>query len=379
MAKRDYYEVLGVPRNADSRQIKKAYRQLALKYHPDRNKEKPEAEEKFKEAAEAYAVLIDPEKRARYDRFGHEGVSGRGQPFSGFDFSSDIFADFQDIFGDLFGFGDMFGTRRRTKPRTRARTGDDLRYLLEISLEEAASGVKRTIKLRRRDTCKQCDGTGAEPGSAVKNCPACGGLGEVTFSRGFLHVRQPCNSCAGMGRIPEKTCSECGGRLLLESEREITINIPAGVDNGQRLRVAGEGEGGIFGGPPGDLYVDIRVSEHPIFQRDREHLVIQLPISISTAALGGEVAVPSLHGEEKLKIPAGTQSGSHFRLRGAGMPSVNGGRRGDLFVVVSVKVPTKLTKEQRRLFEQLHLLDSDDYSPGSEEKSLLDRLKDLFR
>lgn len=378
MAKRDYYEVLGVPKDADLQQIKKAYRRLALEYHPDRNKDNPEAEEKFKEAAEAYAMLADPDKRSRYDRFGHEGVGARGSPFSGFDFTSDVFSEFEDIFGDVFGFGDFFGTRRRGRRRSAARAGNDLRYLLEISLEEAATGIKRKIKLHRNETCGPCGGTGAESGAGLKSCPTCGGLGEVTYQRGFLHVRQQCHNCGGAGKIPAETCSECRGRGLVEAEREITINIPAGIDTGQRLRVAAEGEGGLHGGPPGDLYVDIQVEEHEIFKRDREHLILQLPISFSTAALGGEVEVPSLFGEEKLKIPAGTQSGAHFRLKGNGLPNVNGGRRGDLFVIVAVKTPTKLNRDQRKLFEELKLLDGEDYSPGSDEKTLLDRLRELF-
>ena len=239
--------------------------------------------------------------------------------------------------------------------------------------------MKRKIKLKRNETCRHCEGSGAEPEAGLKQCPGCGGPGEVTYQRGFLHVRQPCTACNGAGQIPAKSCGQCGGRGLVEAERDITINIPAGIDSGQRLRIAGEGEGGLHGGPPGDLYVDIRVSEHKIFQRDREHLILQLPISFSTAALGGEVAVPTMGGEEKLKIPAGTQSGSHFRLKGSGLPSVNGGRRGDMYVIVSVRTPTRLTKEQKQLFKELELLDRDDYAPGSEEKSLLERLKELFR
>jgi molecular chaperone DnaJ len=380
MAKRDYYEVLGVPRDADAQQIKKAYRQLALQYHPDRNKHDPQAEEKFKEAAEAYAVLADPQKRSMYDRFGHAGVSSVGSPTGGFDFSSDIFSEFEDIIGDFFGFGSFFGGgwRRGRRSRSRARQGDDLRYVLELTLEDAFAGVKRKIKLRRRDTCSTCGGTGAKPDSGMKTCPTCGGAGSVTYRQGFLSVSQECQMCGGAGEIPAATCETCQGRGLVEGERELTISIPPGVDSGQRLRISGEGEGGVHGGPPGDLYVDVRVAEHQFFKRDGLHLILQLPVSFSRAALGGEIKVPTLDGDEKLKLPAGTQSGSNFRLKGKGMPSVDGGRRGDLFVIASVKTPTKLSKAQRKLLEELELLDNEDYSPDSEEKSLLDRLRDIF-
>jgi molecular chaperone DnaJ len=379
MEKRDYYEVLGVGRDADTQEIKKAYRRLALKYHPDRNRDEPGAEEKFKEAAEAYAVLADQQKRAQYDRFGHAGLSAAGYPFGGFDFSSDIFRDFEDIIGDFFGFGDIFGGRRtRRRPRTRARQGDNIRYLLDLTLEEAFAGVRRTIKVSRHETCLTCEGSGADPDSGSKACPGCGGSGQVAYRQGFLSIAQTCATCGGHGEIPSKPCSACGGKGLVEAEREITISVPPGIATGQRLRVSGEGEGGLFSGPPGDLYVDIRVAGHDIFERDGDHLIIQLPLSFSRAALGGEVAVPTLDGEEKLKIPAGTQSGVSFRLRGHGMPDVNDGRRGDLYVIASVKTPTKLTRAQRKLFEELEALDGEDYSPGSEDKSLLDRLKELF-
>jgi len=376
MDKRDYYEVLGVGRNAGPDEIKRAYRKLALRYHPDRNKEDPDAESKFKEAAEAYAVLADPQKRAQYDRYGHAAPVS---PFGGgFDFSSDIFRDFEDIIGDFFGFGDVFGRgRSRRRPRTRAMAGNDLRYTLEISLEDAYAGVKRKIKLSRRETCAGCGGTGAEPDSGIESCRTCGGRGEVIYNRGFLHVRQPCPACGGVGETIKEKCRTCGGVGLVGAEREITINVPAGVESGQRLRIAGEGEGGLRGGPPGNLYIDIGVAKHELFQRDGAHLVLQVPISFSAAAVGAEIKIPTLDGEAKLKVPAGTQSGDHFRLKGKGMPVVNGGRTGDLFVIVNVKTPTKLSKEQKKLFRQLELLDDEDYSPGSD-KSLLDRLKELF-
>lgn len=379
MAKRDYYEVLGVARNASADEIKKAYRKLALQYHPDRNPGDTAAEEKFKEAAEAYAVLGDAEKRARYDRFGHAGVggaSGGGSPFSGFD--SDIFSEFEDILGDFFGFGDIFGTRRGRSRRGGARQGNDLRYAMEISLEEAATGVKKRIKLRRRETCDTCKGSGAKPGVQPEVCRTCGGRGQVAYNQGFLQVRQPCPACHGEGRVVSERCPDCNGARLLEHEREITIAMPGGVDSGQRLRVAGEGEGGINGGPPGDLYVDITVLKHEIFEREGENLLLHLPVSFAQAALGAEVVVPTLDGTEKLKIPAGVQSGDHFRLKRHGMPIVNSGRRGDLIVVANVRTPKKLNKDQQKLFKQLELLDRDEYKPGTD-KSIVDRLRELFR
>ena len=376
MDKRDYYKILGVARNAGPDEIKRAYRKLALSYHPDRNKDDPNAESKFKEAAEAYAVLADPQKRARYDRYGHaETVSHYG---GGFDFSSDIFREFEDIIGDFFGFGDLFGRgRARRRSRTRAVAGNDLRYALEISLEDAYAGTKRKIKLGRRETCEGCGGTGAQHGAGIESCSTCGGRGEVAYNRGFLLVRQPCPACGGAGEVVTEKCGPCAGVGLVEAEREITINVPAGVESGQRLRIAGEGEGGLRGGPPGNLYIDIGVAEHGLFQRDGAHLILQMPVSFSAAAVGAEIEIPTLDGEAKLKVPAGTQSGAHFRLRGKGMPVVNGGRAGDLFVIINVRTPAKLNGKQKKLFRQLELLDKEDYSPGSD-KSLLDRLKELF-
>ena len=379
MAKRDYYEVLGVSRGASADEIKKAYRKLAMKYHPDRNPGDKQAEESFKEAAEAYSVLADDQKRARYDQFGHAGVSGAsgGSPFSGF--TSDIFSEFEDILGDFFGFGDIFGRGRGGgRARSRARQGNDLRYRLKITLEEAYEGVRKKIKVRRRETCEVCRGTGAKPESGTETCSTCGGVGQVAYSQGFLQVRQPCPTCGGTGERIKEHCTNCNGEALLYNERELSVSIPSGVEDGQRLRVSGEGEGGVHGGPSGDLYVDINVDEHDLYQRDREHLILQLPISFTQAALGAEVEVPTLNGNEKLKIPSGTQSGTHFRVKKQGMPIVNtGGRRGDLYVVVNVKTPTKLSREQKELFRQMAELDGEDYSPGSD-KSLLDRLKELF-
>lgn len=381
MAKRDYYEVLGVSNTASQDEIKKAYRKLALKYHPDRNPGDKDAEESFKEAAEAYSVVGDENKRARYDQFGHAGMGGAaggGSPFGGGGFNSDIFADFEDILGDFFGFGDIFGGRSRGGRRSAARPGNDLRYAIKIDLEEAAEGVKRKIKLNRKETCSSCDGTGAKDGSSVETCSTCKGHGQVAYSQGFLSVRQPCPTCKGSGKVIKEFCPKCSGAKLVSKERDISINIPAGVESGQRLRVSGEGEGGVDGGMPGDLYVDITVKDHKLYERDGEHLVLQLPVSFSKAALGAEVEIPTLEGTEKLKIPAGTQSGTHFKIRRAGMPVLNtGGRKGDLYVVVNVKTPSQLSKEQKDLFIKLAELDGEEYEPGKD-KSILDRLKDLF-
>lgn len=370
--------MLGISRDADTSEIKKAYRKLAMKYHPDRNQGDSTAEENFKEAAEAYSVLADSQKRAGYDRFGHAGLSGVGAGgFGGF--NSDIFSEFEDILGDLFGFGDLFGRRGGRRTRSAARTGNDLRYALDITLEEAYTGISRKIKFRRRETCQRCKGSCAEPGVGTVPCSTCRGLGEVQYSQGFLHVRQPCPSCHGAGKMVKEKCRDCGGAGLLDGERRMTIIVPAGVETGQRLRITGEGEGGVHGGPPGDLYVDLSVQEHELFQRDSEHLILQMPVSFSQAALGGEISIPTINGKKKLKIPAGTQSGAHFRLKGLGLPVVNGHRKGSLYVIINVKTPATLSKAQKDLFKQIDLLDREEYSPGKDDKNLLDRLKELFK
>jgi len=384
MAKRDYYEVLGVDRTASKAEIKKAYRALALKYHPDKNPGDQTAEDNFKEAAEAYSVLADDQKRSQYDQYGHAGVSGAGSggnPFSGFGGSGDIFADFEDILGDFFGFGDIFGRRggrRGGRTRSKARQGNDLGYRLTITLEEAATGVKKKIRVNRKETCETCNGNGAKPGSDLKTCSTCGGGGYVAYSQGFMQVRQPCPACRGEGQLVEEACPDCRGGILIEKEREITINLPAGVASDQRLRVAGEGEGGIHGGPPGDLYVDITVEEHKLYKREGDDLIIQVPISFTQAALGAEIEVPTLDGEERLKIPSGTQSGAYFQLKRKGMPILNtGGRHGDLYVVTAIKTPEKVSAEQKELLLKLAELDNEDYTPG-EEKGFFDRLRGLF-
>ena len=346
--KRDYYEVLGVGREASIDQIKTAYRGLAIKFHPDRNPDDPQAEESFKEASEAYAVLSDADKRANYDRFGHQGVEG--QAFTGFDPTS--FGDFADILGDLFGFGDIFGGRRRTARRGPQR-GHDLQYTLKINLEEAAAGVERSIRIPRMETCETCSGTGQEPGTTPETCSACGGQGQVMFRRGFLTVAQTCPSCGGQGRLNRSPCAGCGGRGRVEVESTLRVNVPAGIDTGMRLRLSGEGEGGTLGGPPGDLYVVVAVEPHELFERDGTDLHLRLPISVYQAMLGDRVKVPTILGEEReVEVAAGAQPGDVLRLRGAGMPDIDGHRRGSLHLHLNVVVPRKLSSEQRQLIEQ---------------------------
>jgi molecular chaperone DnaJ len=371
--KRDYYEVLGVGRNAPEQEIKSAYRKLALQHHPDRNPDNKEAaEEKFKEITEAYSVLVDSQKRAAYDRFGHAGVGST----TGWapDFSSTIFSDFEDIFGDFFGFGDLFG--RTVRPRARASRGADLRYDLEISLEEAARGLQSRIKIPRFEACSTCHGTGAKKGSAAVNCPTCGGRGQLRQQQGFFMITRTCPQCAGLGQVIPEACTACHGKGRVREEKILEVPIPAGVDDGTRLRIGGEGEAGERGGSPGDLYVVVRVREHAYFERRGKDLYCTVPISISQATLGTELKVPTLRDTERLKIPEGTQSGSVFRLHGRGMPGLDGRGAGDLYVTVYVVTPTRLSREQRRLFEML--------SPGVRienkplERRAAEKVKNIF-
>lgn len=348
--KRDYYEVLGVGRQASEQEIKSAYRRLALQYHPDRNPDNKEAsEEKFKGITEAYGILADPQKRVAYDRFGHAGVGGAG----GFtpDFSSAIFADFEDLFGDFFGFGDIFG---RTRTRRRATEGgSDLRYDMELSFEEAAEGLESKIKILSWERCSGCQGSGARKGSAPVTCPSCGGRGQIQHQQGFFTLTRTCPDCQGMGSVVRDACPNCHGEGRLRQERVLSIKIPPGVEDGTRLRVTGEGDAGVHGGSPGDLYVVLKVREHPCFERHGTDLYSTIPISISQAVLGAEIKVATLRGDAPLRIPEGTQSGSVFRLRGLGLASLDGQGKGDLYVTIHVVVPTRLSREQRRLFETL--------------------------
>jgi len=366
--KRDYYEVLGVSREASEQEIKSAYRKLAIKYHPDKNAGDKAAEEKFKEGAEAYSILSDPGKRARYDRFGHSGVQGSG--FSGFD--PTIFADFGDILGEFFGFGDIFGSRRRPGPER----GADLRYDLKISFREAAFGLRTKIKIPRQDACSDCGGRGIAKGKSPATCSYCHGAGQVRYQQGFFSISRTCGQCGGAGVIIRDPCNNCQGLGRVRKEKVLEIKIPAGVDNGARLRIQGEGEAGAAGGPAGDLYVVIYVEEHPFFQRQGNNLYCQVPIGIAQAVLGGEIAVPTLDGEEKLSLPEGTQSGTVFRLRNKGIVSLGERGRGDLFVTVNVVIPTKLTKEQRQLFERIARLSKDE--DVTQERNIFDKVKDIF-
>ena len=366
--KRDYYEVLGVARDASDQEIKSAYRKLAVKYHPDKNPGSKDAEEKFKEAAEAYSVLSDSDKRARYDRFGHAGMQGG---FSGFDPAT--FSDFGDILGDFFGFGDLFGMGRR---RGGPERGADLRYDLKISFRDAAFGLKSKIKIPRQEQCSSCGGSGAAKGKGPVTCSACQGMGQVRYQQGFFSISRTCGQCNGEGRVIRDPCETCHGRGRLRREKVLELKIPAGVDNGTRLRIQGEGEAGGRGGPPGDLYVVLYVEEHPFFQRQGNNIYCQIPVGITQAVLGAEIAVPTLEGEEKLSIPEGTQNGTVFRLRNKGIVSLNERGRGDQFVTVNVAIPTKLSKEQRQLFESLAKLNKDDEI--SHERNIFEKVKDIF-
>jgi len=378
VSKRDYYEILGVAREATDQQIKSAYRKLALKYHPDRNPGDHTAEERFKEAAEAYAIVSDSEKRSLYDRYGHAGVSGAGA--GGFD--PNAFAGFEDIFGnlgDLFGFGDMFGGRRR---RGGPQRGSDLRYDLEISFEESFTGTETSIQIPREETCESCKGSGAAPGSSPEVCPHCSGSGQLRFQQGFLTVARPCSTCRGSGRVISKPCQACRGAGRVGRERKITAKIPAGIATGQRLRLYGEGEHGAAGGPPGDLYVVVHVQDHSFFHREGDDLYCEVPVSFPTLALGGDLRVPTLVGDEELKVPAGTQPGARFKVRGKGMPNVSGRGVGDLYVIARATVPKKLTREQKHVIEELaKVLPQDKVEAAvaeGGERPFFENVKDIF-
>ncbi|HEX9424872.1 MAG TPA: molecular chaperone DnaJ [Pyrinomonadaceae bacterium] len=369
MSKRDYYEVLGVSCSASDQELKSAYRALAQRYHPDKNQTDPTAEEKFKELGEAYSVLADPDQRQRYDRFGHAGVSsGAGQTWG-----APGFGGIEDILGDLFGFGDVFGGRPGGR-RSAAQRGADLRYDLEITLEDAYHGMTAQLRIPRLETCESCKGNGAAPGTQPENCSNCGGTGQVRYQQGFFSVARTCQVCRGAGRMVKTPCTECRGAGRIEREKQMEVKIPAGVETGSRLRVQGEGEAGTQGGPSGDLYVVIRLAEHERFERQGSNLYASLPLTFGQAALGADVFVATIEGEEKIKIPSGTQTGTIFRIKGKGMPVLGGRGRGDLFVSVSVVTPTSLTREQRKLLEQLAMVENKDL----EDKGLVDKVRDIF-
>ena len=375
-SQRDYYEILGVTRTAAVEEIKSAYRKAALKWHPDRNPEnKPDAEVKFREATEAYSVLSDPQKKQIYDTYGHAGLSGVG---AGQGFDHTVFQDFHDIFGDFFGFEDLFGGGGGRRTRGRAQRGADLRYDMTLSFEEASAGVTTKIKLPRQEFCEACNGTGAKKGTGVQTCQSCGGRGQLAYQQGFFTISRTCPACQGAGQIVKERCPECRGQGRLEREKTIELRIPPGVDTGTRLRVAGEGEPGPNGGPDGDLYVVLEVKEHAFFERRGADLYCTIPLSIAQATLGTELQVPGLNGEEKLKIPEGTQSGAVFRIKGKGLADPRGGGKGDLYYHVRVLTPTKLTREQRKLMEQLGYTIQVDNKPADRNSSIFDRVKDIF-
>lgn len=371
--KRDYYEVLGVSRTANDQEIKSAYRKLALQYHPDRNPDKPEAEERFKECSEAYAVLADGEKRARYDRFGHAGVTNGASGFGGFD--SAVFTDFQDIFGDIFGFSDMFGGRGG-RQRSRAQRGADLREDLTLEFEEAVFGVTKQIQVRRMEECEQCKGSGVAPGKQPITCTTCAGRGQVRYQQGFFSITRACSTCGGSGKLIVDPCNQCRGQGRITRERTVTVKVPAGVEEGARILYSGEGEAGVYGGPPGDLYVVLHAKEHSFFEREGKNLYCVLPVSFSQAALGAEISVPTLEGEASIKIPEGTQTGSNFKLKNKGVPVLNGHGRGDLFVEVKVQTPAKLTKRQRELLQELQGTAAVENNPVN--RSVLNKVKEIF-
>jgi molecular chaperone DnaJ len=372
MSKRDYYEVLGVSKSADDKEIKKAYRRVAMKYHPDRNPDDPDADEKFKEATEAYDVLMDDEKRAAYDRFGHAGVDpsmgGGAGGFGGGSFS-DIFGD---VFGDIFGGG---GGRGRAGPQR----GSDLRYTLDVSLEDAVKGTTVEIRVPSLASCETCDGSGARKGSSPVTCNTCGGVGQVRMQQGLFQVQQTCPSCRGQGRTISDPCNTCHGQGRVEKTRTLSVKVPPGVDTGDRIRLSGEGEAGPQGGPAGDLFVQISVKQHPIFERDGKHLYCEVPITFVDATLGGELEVPTLDGRVKLKIPPETQTGKLFRLRGKGVRPVRGGPVGDLLCRAVIETPVNLTKRQKELLEEFgETLGQDGHRQSPRQHSWFEGVKSFF-
>jgi len=343
---RDYYDILGVAKEASADEIKKSYRKLAMKYHPDRNPGDAEAEANFKEAAEAYEVLSDVQKRRIYDAYGHQGLKNTG--YSGPGTAEDIFSSINDLFGDLFGFG----TRNRQRNPNAPIPGDDLRYDMEISFMDAVHGTVREVEVTKRETCWTCEGSGARPGHRPEMCPTCHGRGQVIRSQGFFQVSSTCPQCNGAGQIINEPCNDCHGQGLLNKTKKVSIKIPAGVDTGARMRLRGEGEGGRRGGPSGDLYVVIHVKPHDYFHREGQTIFLRFPVSMVRAALGCEVEVPTIHGTKSLKIPAGTQSGERFTLKHEGVPGLHSKSKGDMIVEVQVKTPTKLSKQQKKLLKE---------------------------
>src|SRR6056297_1608912 len=382
MAKRDYYEVLGISKGASEAEIKKAYRKKAKELHPDRNKDNPESEAQFKEAGEAYDVLKDPEKKAAYDRFGHaafDGGMGGGGPrpgggFGGGPGQGDFASAFSDVFDDLF--GDFMGGGRAGGGRQRASRGSDLRYNLRVTLEDAYTGIQKTINVPTSVACDACSGTGAEGGSEPTTCPTCSGMGKVRAQQGFFTVERTCPTCSGLGQIIKNPCKTCHGQGRVEKDRALNVNIPAGVETGTRIRLAGEGEAGMRGGPPGDLYIFIEVAKHDIFEREDNNLFCRVPVAMTDAALGGDIEVPTIDGgRSRVKIPGGSQSGRQMRLRNKGMPSLRGGGHGDMFIELAVETPVNLTSRQKELLREFDSL-SEDNNPES--KSFFSSVKSFW-
>ncbi len=380
MAKRDYYEVLGVARGASADEVKKAYRQKARALHPDSNKDNPNAESQFKEVGEAYEVLKDAEKKAAYDRFGHaafEGGMGGGGARGGRpgpQGQGDFASAFSDVFDDLF--GDFMGARGGGGGRQRAARGSDLRYNMRVTLEEAYKGLQKMINVPTSIQCNSCDGSGAEGGAEPTTCPTCSGMGKVRAQQGFFTVERTCPTCSGMGQIVQNPCKSCGGQGRVEKDRSLSVNIPAGVETGTRIRLSGEGEAGMRGGPPGDLYIFIEVSKHALFEREETNLYCNVPVSMISAAIGGDIEVPTIDGgRSKVKIPEGSQSGRQMRLRGKGMPALRGGGSGDMFIELAVETPVNLTSKQKELLREFEAL-SEDNNPES--KSFFKSVKSFW-
>ena len=383
MAKRDYYETLGVAKNASDEDIKKAYRKLAMKHHPDRNQaDGTKSEERFKEAKEAYEMLSDPAKRAAYDQYGHAGVDPNAGGFRGGPGAEGFggFAEaFGDIFGDIFSGGAAAGGARRAGGQQVYR-GSDLSYAMEITLEEAAHGKESQIRIPSWEACETCSGSGAKPGTSAKTCPTCSGAGTVHLRQGFFSIQQTCPHCHGTGKIIPEPCATCGGQGKVKKTKTLEVKIPAGINEGMRIRSAGNGEPGMNGGPSGDLYIEIRIKQHEVFERDGDDLHCTVPVALTTAALGGSIAVPTLNGNAEIELPEGTQHGKTFRLRGKGIKGVRSSYPGDLYCHVSVETPVKLTEHQRKLMKELDeslKKGGERHSPGS--ASWTDRVKDLFK
>jgi len=365
--------VLGVQRGATDQEIKSAYRKLALQYHPDRNPNNPDAEEKFKECSEAYAILADTEKRGLYDRFGHAGVGTAAGGGAGFD--ATVFQDFHDIFGEFFGFGDLFGAGRGGR-RTREQRGADLREDITIEFEEAVFGTEKKITYRKHELCETCKGSGSAQGKAPATCRTCGGRGQVRYQQGFFSIARTCPACQGAGSVISDPCTKCKGEGRVLQQKTIDAKIPAGVEDGTRIRFTGVGEAGVHGGPAGDLYAVLQVKEHPFFERQGNDLYCSIPVSVTQAALGVEIQVPTLEGEQTLKVPEGTQSGTTLKLRHKGVPVLNGHGKGDLFVEIRVETPTKLSKRQRELLQELQTISQVENKP--QRSSILGKMKDMF-